>query len=91
MRIIELCQSDIDDNIDLGEDGVNLLIIRRDLDIALIQLPSSDFTFLSSLADNMSLAAALDATLLVDPSFTLDNKLAEWVQERIITDFSSNH
>lgn len=91
LRIIELCQSDIDDNIDLGEDGVNLLIIRRDLDIALIQLPSSDFTFLSSLADNMSLAAALDATLLVDPSFTLDNKLAEWVQERIITDFSSNH
>ena len=90
LRIIDLCQNDIDGNIDLGENGVNLLIIRRDLDITLIQLPLSDFTLLSSLADNMSLAAALDATLLVDPSFTLDNKLAQWVQERIITDCSLN-
>lgn len=87
LRIIELCQKDIgDDVVELGDEGVNLLMIRRDLDISLIPLSEGDYIFLTSLAEGQSVAAALETTLQADPTFELDNKLANWVKDKLIVD-----
>ncbi len=87
LRIIDLCKDEVDDTIDIGEGGVDLLMFRKESDIRLIPLSESDFSFLSALQDNLSLTAALETTLLVDPTFTLDEKLAGWVQDLIIVDY----
>ena len=86
LRIIDLCKGDMDDTIDLGEGGVYLLMIRKELDINLISLSESEFTFLAALQENLSLAAALEAALQIDADFSLDKKLTEWIQEQIIVD-----
>lgn len=86
LRIIDLCKGEINDTIDLGEEGVNILIIRLHEDISLIPLSESDYTFLSALQDNVSLAAALEATINIDPTFQLDEKLTAWIQDQTIVD-----
>lgn len=88
LRIIDLCKGDIsDDTIDIGEGGVNLLLFRQTLDIRLIPLSDSEFTFLNALQDNQSVANALEATLLIDPNFALGEKLTEWVREQVVVDY----
>jgi len=86
LRIIDLCETKIDENIDLSEAGVDLLIIRRQLDISLLPLTPADFIFLSSLQDNHSVSDALEAALNEDPHFSLDQKLTAWIQDGTIVD-----
>jgi hypothetical protein len=86
LRIIELCEGNVDDTIDLGEEGIHLLIIRRHLDISLIPLTDGEFTFLSAIQENKSLAEALSASLEVDPMFSLEEKLSAWIQDLTIVD-----
>ena len=86
LRIIELCAGNIDDTIDLSEEGVNLLIIRRDLDISLVPLAVGEFTFLAALQENKSLAEALTSAIEVDATFVLDEKLSGWIQDQAIVD-----
>jgi hypothetical protein len=86
LRIIDLCKGEIADNVDLSAGGVYLLIIRRELDIHLISLSESEFSFLTALQDNLSLATALETALQIDENFLLDKKLSEWIREQIIVD-----
>lgn len=88
LRILDLCKNEIDEQINLNEGGVNLLVIRRDLDIQLVPLSAADFAFLNSLHDNNSLSESLEAAMLVDPSFNLDEKLPAWIKDKTIVDCS---
>lgn len=87
LRIIDLCHENIKENIDLDEGGVNLLIIRRELDVSLAQLSTCDFIFLSALKDGSTLSQALAAAHAINPEFNLDEKLPVWIQDKTIVDF----
>lgn len=87
LRIIDLCKGEVDEEININEGGVNLLIIRRHLDIMLAPLPTPDFIFLTALQNGKSLAEALEATLRSDSDFKLEEKLPVWVQDKTIVDF----
>lgn len=86
LRIIELCQGEIDDTIDIGEGSVNLLIIRRKLEISLVTLTNAEFSFLTAVQDGLSLAEALEITLKIDADFKLDEKLPGWIEDKTIVD-----
>lgn len=86
LQIIDLCKDNIEEIFDLEGDGVNLLMIRRDLDLSLIPLSDADFTFLQSVNDNYSLTEALDAALCIDANFRLEEKLPGWIEDKIIVD-----
>jgi len=87
LRIIDLCKGEMDEEINLDEGGVNLLIIRRELEIMLVPLALSEFTFLSALNKNASLGDALDETLVIDPEFKLDEIFPKWIKDKTIVDF----
>jgi hypothetical protein len=86
LRIIDLCDSVIGEEIDLNEGGVNLLIIRREFEIKLVPLPASEYAFLSCVRDGLSLAKALAVALQSDPAFMLEEKLQAWVSDKTIVD-----
>lgn len=86
LRIIDLCANEIDGTIDVSDGGVNLLIIRRDLDISLVSLSLSEFLFLSALDEGNPLAYALEVATHQDPNFKLDEKLLGWIQNKTIVD-----
>jgi hypothetical protein len=86
LRIIDLCKNDIDEEINLNEGGVNLLIIRRDMDILLTPLSASEFTFLTALQDNKTISECLQEALSVDSGFNLDEKLPAWIKDKTIVD-----
>lgn len=89
LRIIELCKGEIEDTIDLveeGEAGIDLLISRRQWDIILLPLTTGEFTFLAALQENQSLAEALANATQLDPAFALDKKLPAWIQDQTIVD-----
>lgn len=84
LRIIDLCEGKIDEEIDLQEGGVNLLIVRRHLDMMFLPLNTADFTFLNALQNHQTLADALEAALLIDAEFKLEERLSFWIQDKII-------
>lgn len=86
LKIIDLCKDKIIGSIDVDDGGVNLLIIRRELDISLVELTTAEFTFLDMLQENKSLAEALNTTLLIDPQFKLAEKLPAWVKDKTLVD-----
>lgn len=86
LHIIDLCKHHTQDHIDVSQGGVNLLIIRRHLDIALVPLSIGECAFLQAIHQHASLTEALNAALAVDDSFKLDEKLPLWIQEKTIVD-----
>lgn len=88
LRIIELCQGNLQETIDVMSGGMHLLIIRRNLEIALIPISLADYTFLNALNDNKPLSQALDETIAIEQNFQLNEKLTCWIQTQIITDFN---
>lgn len=87
LRILDLCKGEIDEQINVNDGGVNLLIIRRDVEIMLVSLSQADFTFLTALHDNKTFSEALDAAMLIDSDFKLDERLPVWIQDKTIVDF----
>lgn len=87
LRIFELCNNNLNDFIDINEGGVNLLIYRPDLNLRFIPLSDSEFTFLSNLHDNFSLAESLEIITLIDNTFNLEEKLPLWINNEVIVDF----
>lgn len=87
LRIIDLCKNDITDDIDLNEGGVNLLIIRREFKLMLVNLSLADYVFLDSLHTGLSLANSLNAALNIDANFNLEKKLPRWISDKTIVDF----
>jgi hypothetical protein len=88
LQIIDLCKGERDEEINLNEGGVNLLLLRRQLDVMLIPISEAEFTFLSALNRNENLGEALDQTMLIDPEFKLDIVLPRWIQDKTIVDFT---
>jgi len=86
LKIIDLCKGNTTEDIDISEGGINLLIIRRDLDICLVPLTASEFVFLTALQDGKTLSGALQETLAIDADFKLDEKLPGWIQHKTIID-----
>lgn len=86
LRIIELCQDDTKERVDMNTGGDNLLIIRRDLDIKLVSLEAAESAFLIALQENLPLSQALEAANAIEPDFKLDEKLPLWIQDKTIVD-----
>ena len=87
LQIIDLCKGATNAQIDINEGGgVNLLIIRRHLDIMLQPLSPADFTFLCALQHHNSLSEALEEALRVDAEFNLEARLPAWIQDKTIVD-----
>lgn len=85
-RIIDLCRGEIEGNIDINEGGAYMLIIRRESDIKLVSLSLAEFTFLTALHDSKPLSQALDMAMQLDSSFSLEEKLPSWIQDKTIVD-----
>jgi len=88
LRIIDLCQGEMDEEINVNEGGVNLLLKRPHHDILLLPISLAKFTFLTALSRNKNLGQALDETIDIDPDFKLDECLPKWIQDKTIVDFS---
>lgn len=86
LRIIDLCNGDINEVIDVNEGGINLLIIRRDLNLSLIPLAAGEFEFLLALHNNATLSQAEKTAVIIQRDFQLDQKLPEWISKKIIVD-----
>lgn len=86
LEIIDLCHSEQQERIDLHGSGVNLLVIRRDLDISLHALSQEDFLFLQALNENETLSQALQAAHTVCADYPLAEKLPAFIQNKIIVD-----
>lgn len=86
LRIVDLCKGHIDETINIYEGGVNLLIIRRDLDICLVSLTKGEFSFLSALSENKTVSESLQAALTIDAHFQLDEKLSLWIKDKTIVE-----
>ena len=85
LQIIDLCERQID-HLDLNEDGVYLLIVRKHFKISLLTLSQSEFVFLSALQQQCALDEALSKTLALDKHFKLEDYFVGWVQNKIIVD-----
>ena len=90
LRIIDLCKGEIDEDINIDEGGINLLLIRRELEMMLVPLSHAEFTFLCALNNNETLGKAMDETILSYPDFKLEEHLPLWIQDKTIVDFSVN-
>jgi hypothetical protein len=86
LRIIDLCKGDMNEQIDVNEGGIQLLIIRRDLEIMLVPLTLADYTFLAAIQMGSSLLASLEAALTIDADFNLEEKLPAWIHDKTIVD-----
>jgi hypothetical protein len=87
LRIVDLCKGINDKEINLNEGGVNLLLLRPESEIMLVPLSLADFTFLTALQDNQTLAQALTETMQIDANFDIEKNLPAFVQDKILTAF----
>lgn len=87
LKIVELCQEPDAQEVNLNEKGVNLLIFRKELDIILSDLPQADFFFLQACSQHRSLSEAFATALQYDANFSLEVKLTEFINEKILIDF----
>lgn len=86
MQIVDLCKTNPNQTINLHSGGVNLLILRRHLDLALIPLNTADFLFLEALQQNHSLSEALEIVEHLEPNYPLAEKLPWFFENLILVD-----
>lgn len=86
LRIIDLCLTHPEEPIELHQGGVNLLIIRKELDISLIPLSEEDYLFLNALASGQTLQQALKAAREAQPNYCLEEKLSSFIQNKVLID-----
>ncbi len=86
LRIIDLCEGQNNDEVNLNAGGLYLLILRQQLDTMLIPLSSAEFAFLTALQQQQSLEEALEAAMTKDLHFKLEEKLPRWIQGKVIVD-----
>ena len=84
LQLIDLCKNRIEEITDIESGGIDLLIIRRELDVKLSPLTPGEYAFLSTVQDEQPLSSAVAAALMVDPYFNLNDKLPRWVQDKTI-------
>lgn len=86
MDIIDLCKGEQNETVHLDKGGIHLLIIRRELEIALAPLTAAEFAFLAALQEDKSLSQAFETALSIEPDFKLEEKLPGWVQDKTLVD-----
>lgn len=86
LDIIDLCQGQTEDNIDIHKGGVNLLIIRRDLDIKLAPLSQADHVFLTNIQANNTFEHAKAEAQVIDSNYDLNKKLTAFLENKTIID-----
>lgn len=86
LDLVEFCKYNNDTKVDINSGGINLQIIRRDLELLLIPLADSDYAFLHALEEGRSLAEALKEAQFYDREFDLEAKLPYWIQNKSIVD-----
>ncbi len=86
LQIVDLCKLNQKESINLHGGGVNLLIIRRELDLSLVALETADFLFLQALNLNSTLSEALEAAMQVDPEYPLSEKLPAFIASKVLVD-----
>lgn len=82
MRIWQISQPDAavpDAEVDLGEGGQRVLVIRRHFSVHLESLTPAEHAALASLDDGQILGDAVDAALALDPAFDLSTFLSRHV------------
>lgn len=87
LKIIDLCNGEIDGPLDVSQDSVNLLITRPKQDIRLIPLSHAEFTFLTTLQEDKTISEAMSLALQADAHFKLVEKISCWINDNIIVDF----
>lgn len=88
LDIVDLCKEDPEGTVDLDKGGINLLVLRKELDLTLTPLNQADFFFLEALNQDSSLNDALHLAKSVDPEYGLAEKLPAFIQKGIIVDCS---
>lgn len=86
LDIVDLCKANSQQNINMNKGGVDLLLIRRDLDISLIALERDDYLFLEALSADLTLNDALHAAFSSNENYPLAEKLPEFIQNKILVD-----
>lgn len=84
LRIIEKCEQQHDEAIDMHAGGDHLLIIRHQFNIALIPLTVGEFVFLDAIQDELSMAEARSRALRVDREFQYEEVVSRWIDEQVI-------
>lgn len=88
LAIWRLCAAQKDEAVDLNDGGVQLLIIRRKLEMYFEPLSKGEFSFLTALSENNSLLAACNCALEIMPDFDLSASLQQHILRGTIVDFS---
>jgi hypothetical protein len=86
LDIVDLCKNNRTNNVDLDNGGVNLQIIKRDMELQLSLLTDADYVFLSALNNHQPLKSAVEAALDIDAAFNLNEKLPVWIKDQTIVD-----
>ena len=85
LRIWEIHQQPGDpEPVDINQGGERMLIIRRQLEVVVEQLPACEHAFLSSLARLEPLATACEAALTADPATDIPALLNHAVEKNIL-------
>lgn len=96
LKITELCRNERNQPqslLDLdNEKGINLLIMRKNLDTLFTPLTVDEYQCLNALQVGKSLSTALAAATAANHEFKLEEKLPDWIQHKILIDcyISSN-
>ncbi len=90
LRIWQVNQPDYrgEGRVDLAEGGVRLLIIRRDLEIAMEPLRLGEYRLLSLLGEGHTLTHACEQAMNAEPEFDLSETLHRHVARKTLVGFS---
>ncbi len=84
LRIIDKCEHQREETIDMHAGGDHLLIIRIQFNITLVPLTAGEFAFLDAIQDDLSVQEARSRALRVDREFQLAETLSRWIDEQVI-------
>ena len=87
LHIWQVNQPGCDGRVDLGEGGVNLLVIRRGLEIQIEALSPAEYTLLENLARGHVMSYAAAHALNAEPNFDLPACLRRHVARKTIVGF----
>lgn len=79
-----------DGQINLDEGGCRLLVFRPGLEVDIHALDNGDYALLNALAEDLTLAKAVQQALLKDAGFDLPASLRRWISKGLLTCFIYN-
>ncbi len=76
-----------DQRVDLGKGGIELLVIRLDLEIEIHSLEPGEYALLQTLAEDLDFAAACDRALAIQPDLDIASSFRRHVLRGTLVDF----